>query len=52
MFNIEDGIEDAKRAVRFVRYHAADYKISPNHIGITGASSGGHLSLVVGVDND
>jgi acetyl esterase/lipase len=52
MFNIEDGIEDAKRAVRFVRYHAADYKISPNHIGITGASSGGHLSLVVGVDDD
>ncbi len=52
IFNIEDGIEDAKRAVRFVRYHAADYKISPNHIGITGASSGGHLSLVVGVDDD
>ena len=29
MFNILDGIEDAKRSVRFVRFHSSDYKIDP-----------------------
>ncbi len=52
MFNIMDGIEDAKRSVRFVRFHSSDYKIDPNHIGITGTSSGGHLSLAVAMDDD
>src|SRR5579872_5362441 len=36
------------RAVRFIRFHAADYKIDGNRLGITGASSGGHLSLMQG----
>jgi acetyl esterase/lipase len=40
------------RAVRFVRYHAADYKIDPNLIGVTGASAGGHLSLMLGTAGD
>jgi acetyl esterase/lipase len=31
---------------------AADYKIDPNHIGITSGSSGGHLALMVGVTGD
>jgi acetyl esterase/lipase len=52
MFTIVDGIADAKRSVRFVRYHAAEYKIDPNHIGITGTSSGGQLSLAVATDDD
>ena len=36
------------RAVRFVRYHARDYQIDPDHLGITGGSAGGHLSLMLG----
>jgi acetyl esterase/lipase len=52
VFTIPDGIADAKRSVRFVRYHAAEYKIDPDHIGITGASSGGQLSLAVATDDD
>ena len=51
-FSIPDGIADAKRSVRFVRYHAAEYNIDPAHIGITGTSSGGQLSLAVATDDD
>ncbi len=41
--------DDVNRAVRFVRYHAKKYEIDPNRIGIGGLSSGGQLSLLVGV---
>jgi acetyl esterase/lipase len=51
-FSIPDGIADAKRSIRFVRYHAAEYNIDPAHIGITGTSSGGQLSLAVATDDD
>ena len=52
MFTIVDAIADSKRAVRFIRFHAADYKIDPDHIGISGTSSGGQLSLAVATDSD
>jgi dipeptidyl aminopeptidase/acylaminoacyl peptidase len=39
---------DIHRAVRFVRFHANDFRIDPDHIGIAGASAGGGLSLLVG----
>jgi acetyl esterase/lipase len=52
MFTIVDAIADSKRAVRFIRFHSADYKIDPSHIGITGTSSGGQLSLAVATDDD
>lgn len=51
-YTIPDEITDLKRAVRFIRYNAKDYHIDPNHIGITGASSGGHLSLMVGLSDE
>lgn len=38
---------DIHRAVRFIRYRAADFHIDPNRIGIMGASAGGHLSLLL-----
>ena len=31
---------------------AAEYKIDPDHIGITSGSSGGHLALMVGLTGD
>ena len=40
-------IEDVNRGVRFVRYHAKDYGVDPNRIGVTGGSAGGHLSLML-----
>jgi acetyl esterase/lipase len=41
-------IHDIKAAIRFVRANAGDYQIDTSFIGITGASSGGHLSALAG----
>lgn len=51
-FSIPEILEDMNRAVRFIRFHAADYGIDPERIGITGASAGGHLSLMQGTAGD
>ncbi len=48
-FTIPEILEDLHRAVRFIRHHAADYRIDPEHLGIYGRSAGGHLSLMQGV---
>jgi acetyl esterase/lipase len=37
-------LEDAARAVRMVRFHAAEWKVDPTKIGIIGSSAGGHLA--------
>lgn len=47
-FTIEEIVPDINRAVRFIRYNAARWKIDPAHLGITGSSAGGHLSLTIG----
>jgi acetyl esterase/lipase len=47
-FTIPEILEDMHRAVRFIRYHAK-YHVNPERLGITGASAGGHLSLMQGV---
>src|ERR1700730_9688137 len=36
-------LEDAQRAVGLVRFHAAEWHLDPNKIGVLGFSSGGHL---------
>jgi len=41
-------INDIKAAIRFVRANAANYRIDPTFIGITGFSSGGHLAALAG----
>ena len=46
-YTIPDEITDLKRAVRFIRYNAKEYSIDADKIGITGSSSGGHLSLMI-----
>jgi acetyl esterase/lipase len=46
-YTIPDEIIDLKRAVRFIRYNAKEYRIDADKIGITGSSSGGHLSLMI-----
>lgn len=48
-------IDDVKSAVRWMRRNARMHRIDPRRIGATGASAGGHLSLLIGVtgsDND
>jgi len=47
-FNNIEIAADMHRAVRFIRYNAAKYNIEPNKLGITGASSGGWISLMMG----
>jgi acetyl esterase/lipase len=51
-FAIPEQISDVKRAVRYIRYHAKELGIDPDHIGIEGYSAGGHLSLSVATADD
>src|SRR5438045_2834150 len=37
-------LEDAARAVRLVRAHAAEWKVDPHRVGVIGSSAGGHLA--------
>ena len=46
-YAIPDQVADLKRAVRYIRYNAKKLGIDPDHIGIEGASAGGHLSLAI-----
>jgi acetyl esterase/lipase len=38
-----DAVADARRAVRWVRLHAAEYGVDPHRIGLMGFSAGGEL---------
>ncbi|RZL84270.1 MAG: alpha/beta hydrolase [Rhodococcus sp. (in: high G+C Gram-positive bacteria)] len=40
---------DVRRAVRWLRAHAADHGIDPDRIGVWGSSAGGHLAALTGV---
>ena len=42
-------VEDCKASVRWLRAHAADYRLDPKRIGVMGGSAGGHLALFLGV---
>ena len=48
-FHYPAAVEDAQRAVRFVRTRAEDNGIDPDRIGAIGGSSGGHLVSMLGV---
>jgi acetyl esterase/lipase len=49
IFHYPAQIEDAQRAVRYIRFHAKDYAIDPAHIGAAGYSSGAHLASLLGL---
>lgn len=42
-------LQDAQRAVRFVRAHAKEWNLNPRRIGMLGASAAGHMSASLGV---
>ena len=44
-----DQLHDCKAAVRWLRAHAAQYHLDPDHIGAWGVSAGAHLAALVGV---
>jgi acetyl esterase/lipase len=45
-------IEDCKAAVRWLRAHASEYRLDPNHFAAWGSSAGGHLSAMLGTTGD
>lgn len=44
---IGNTVDDIHRAVRHIRHHAQRWDIDPDNLGISGGSSGGHLSLMI-----
>jgi len=40
-------LEDAQKAVRLTRMHAAEWGINPSQVGVLGFSAGGHLAAVL-----
>jgi acetyl esterase/lipase len=51
-YTVPEIITDIHRAIRFIRLHAPEYAVDPGRIGITGASAGGYLSLMLGTAGD
>jgi acetyl esterase/lipase/DNA-binding beta-propeller fold protein YncE len=47
-FSLPEILDDVHRAVRFVRGRAEAYNFDGDRIGVTGASAGGHLALMLG----
>ena len=43
---------DAQRAIRYVRSHAVQMGVAPDHIGMLGFSAGGHLTATAGTKFD
>jgi acetyl esterase/lipase len=48
-FHHPAAVEDAQRAVRYIRYHAKELGIRSDRIGAAGGSSGGYLVDMLGV---
>ncbi len=45
-------LQDAQRAIRYVRSHAKDLEVDPKRVGILGFSAGGHLASSAGTHFD
>jgi acetyl esterase/lipase len=46
----EAAFQDGQRAMRLVRFHAKEWNIDPEHVGVIGFSAGGHLSARLSTD--
>ena len=44
-----EALDDAQRTIRLVRFHAADWHVNPQKIGVLGFSAGGHLAVATSV---
>lgn len=45
-------LQDAQRAIRLTRKHAAEWGIDPHRLGVLGFSAGGHLTVMTGTQWD
>ena len=46
-YKVTEIVEQVRTAVRFVHAHATEYGVDTNRVGVSGISSGGHLSLMI-----
>ena len=46
-FQVQDYVHDVRRAVRFVRHRAAEFRINPERLAIGGSSAGGLIALMI-----
>lgn len=44
-------IHDCKAAIRWIKAHAAEYRLDPDRIAVSGTSAGGHLAAMLGVSH-
>ncbi len=51
-FQIPGIDKDIHRAVRFIRHNAKKFGVDPERLGVSGASAGGHLSLLLATRGD
>jgi len=49
-YHSSTSINDGRRAIRYLRYHAKEFSISPQRVGFIGFSAGGHLGLALSVE--
>lgn len=45
-------LDDCKAAIRWLKAHAAEYRLDPERIAVWGSSAGGHLVNMLGLTND
>jgi acetyl esterase/lipase len=45
-------VDDVHRSVRFIRHNAKRFVVDPDRLGVTGCSSGGHLTLMLATTGD
>jgi acetyl esterase/lipase len=45
-----EALEDLRAAVRWIRAHAAEYRVDPDRIVAFGSGAGGHLAALLGTD--
>jgi predicted esterase len=51
-FKMREIVSDLRRAIRFIKFNANEYSVDSERIGLFGASSGGHLSLLLATTGD
>jgi acetyl esterase/lipase len=50
--NWPEALDDLRESVRWVRRHAAEYRIDPDRIAVLGQSAGAHLAMLLGTDGE
>jgi acetyl esterase/lipase len=50
-YKVPDAWSDVSQAFQYIGAHASDYGVDPARIGVSGISAGGHLSLLLGLND-